>query len=470
MNNFFSFEGNDSWKPYMPQTKVSPLGPEGLMGGSSKLQPYGAPQDSMSFQPPSGLMSQPPAGAGGSSKKKKPKKEENKDVTRPSASYEPDYSAHEGVNTQDPFNPNNWTYNQQTGEYEWSGQETFDPNNYEWDTATNAPKYVGDTAWNPDRYTDTLYDPSNPFDLTENEWAKLMGDLNSGSLFEEGMGLAKNVGLAGGLSDMGGVADEIVSQSGKGLMGKILPYAAAAKAIYGIARGHTGLDRTKAIVDAASALNPISAAANMGMKVAQNIENIHNRPSRDYADPFYAADLGNGNKFMMVYENSDPVYDQNTPDQSWTGAVNEIANGHEQSYWVQDANGNYYSIPADVIFPQGTQSQADLDAQKQAEDMNYYAMGGGGNPDNRVANANFIGSTYSPEQINKNVNDYMATHPEAAKMSLFKDTPVFAYGKDPMTVDSLSAAFDAAQKYGYQDYGEYENQVIQNPYENIYGI
>jgi len=229
VQGFFSWEDKNyggGIKPYMPKTKITPLGPLGI-GLMSPID-----SSSQTPKPPNLASPQsvprpriPQAAEGGN--KKKTKKESEDEETRPSDTYEPDYSSHETSNVNDPLNPDNYEWNPETGQFESKLHGPLDTENWRWDSTTNTPVYTGSSVFDPGNYQGTIYDPSNPFDLTESEWVTLQGVINSGSLLEEGLGLAKNAALYGGLSDMGGVADEILAQpSAGGLMDTVGEVAA----------------------------------------------------------------------------------------------------------------------------------------------------------------------------------------------------------------------------------------------------
>jgi len=142
------------------------------------------------------------------------------------------------------YNADEWSFKDGKLDYH-PIDDSLSPRNWTWDAGSGRFVSNNPGVWDAGKYTGSLYDPNNPFGLDDEAWAGLSGLLNSGSLAEEGLGLAKNAGLAGGLSDMGGVADEIagLGESGSGFMGgagKALAAVAALKGAYDLTQGGGG--------------------------------------------------------------------------------------------------------------------------------------------------------------------------------------------------------------------------------------
>jgi hypothetical protein len=250
MQGFFSWEKDDRSLPvYMPKAVVTPLDQHNIGSMASKSRRDAILQDqglNVGFRQPDIPQPQSPVSGGGSDRESN-REDGTDEVVRPSQSWQPDYSSHETSNALDPLNPDNYEWNPETGQFDSKLHAPLDPANWEWDRVNQAPVYVGSDVWDAENYQGTLYDPLNPFDLTEGEWVGLTGALNSGSLFAEGRNLAEYADLAGGLSDMGGVGDEIANQAG-GLMdndllsglGKLASVIGIGKGIYGLTQGSGG--------------------------------------------------------------------------------------------------------------------------------------------------------------------------------------------------------------------------------------
>jgi len=126
----------------MPLTKVKPLGP--LLSGGEKKTSAGSPIEytgAPNLQTPGRVAPTPIGAGGGGSSKKKPKKEED-DITRPSETWQPDYSSHDTSNVLDPLNPDNYEWNPDTGQFDSKLKKPTDPANWAWDREHNVPVYT----------------------------------------------------------------------------------------------------------------------------------------------------------------------------------------------------------------------------------------------------------------------------------------------------------------------------------------
>jgi len=59
------------------------------------------------------------------------------------------------------------------------------------------------------------------------------------------------------------------------------------------------------------------------LALGQGIEAIHNRPSRDYFDPYYQADLGDGMKFLLGASRGDHQSEID-PTQDWNQVISSL--------------------------------------------------------------------------------------------------------------------------------------------------
>ena len=358
----------------------------------------------------------------------------------------------------DPFNPNNYEYNPDNSEWERVGSDPFDPDNYEIG-GDGALSFVGESPFSSDQYDGMLYDDSNPFDLSDREWVEHMGALGSGSLVDSTL---SNV------SDMGGVADEIVSQAGgmEGVLGNGLEMFRQYAPLVGLGlkifqAGKEGFHGTDlAQIAASSAPAMISAlggtavmsgyAAIPGLLFAgsQMIAQNRNKPSRRYFDPYDIQDLGGGRYLQlgMKHEGSGDYSDLSDSSQSIMGGIAGETGKHSTMAYMFDSNTNsHYYIPMGDLIPDDMKHYIPPEELANEEMMAQIGMGGDDPTDYGRRFTDETGTYYlTPGEDSYGL---MAEHAktldyskyEPVELGMFKDTIVT---DQRIRLDSLNAGID----------------------------
>jgi hypothetical protein len=296
-------------------------------------------------------------------------------------------------------------------------------------------------AFNPANYEGTLYNPNDPFGLTD------------------------PIQTGGG--DWWSFMDKA---------GTAMSYAALAKTLYDVMA--TDADAaTKANmlvrqgVPAALALTvggpagAVAAAMYGALGVAEAIEQNNNKPSRDYYDPYMGFDLGDGYRAMLGVQTSD-LQDQ-ALQQDWNSAIDQIAMGGEFTNFIMGPNGEVYSVPQEYIFDKGLMDPAMAEQDQLVQDV---GMGENMSPQEiEAARRQWIAETYTPEYIQQRLSSYLEEgNYNIPGMTLFKDTPVYAFGspetgyttgKDPLVVSSVYSAF--GDNPNFLDYDSYVDMITQ---------
>ena len=365
MKNFFRFENQPDWAPYLGNSRISP-------GSASPLMPLRG-NNLMSGglqQQPEQQMTMQGGGGGGMMPQQGLNIPVGKLVDAAKGIYDelkkPEYvspypnasNPSENYTGSNPWDPSHY---EGTLIGDLSGNPTFDPNNYNlMNPNTSNP------VFNPKAYEGTLYDPQNPFGLTEAQWLAQQEALNSGSLLEEGLGLGKNSDLTGGLSDMGGVGDEIADQTGNsGLMdniGKGIGLANLAKGIYGLTQGSGGKGGVDLATGIGSQLMPgiglLSGGFNAIMGIGQAIKG-HGRQYNFY-HPYGvdAVEDADGNR-IIKFGSKDSSGDANDLAAQYSGIgkgnfVDDYSRegwAHPYQYYVKSKDGGpgYWLDPLKYI-------------------------------------------------------------------------------------------------------------------------
>ncbi|RKY41410.1 MAG: hypothetical protein DRP85_06485 [Candidatus Makaraimicrobium thalassicum] len=431
MKGFFKFEGQPGWDPYTGQAMGGGLMPrqQELQPQGQMMQPEPMPQPQPSMMPQQApQQAQPPAQGPQlpSLGDAKDAYDQIKDGFAGPTYQEPPHVSNPAPNYTgaDPYDPAHYQGTLTDAELPNNNPVT-DPSNYQGTLTGTAD--TSNPVFNPDSYQGTLYDPSNPLGLTEAEWVTQQGLMNSGSLLQEGMGLASNAGLAGGLSDMGGVADEIVEQGGGmmdsagGMMdsaGKFVAGAGIANGIYGLSQGSGGKGGADLAAGVGAYFVPgfgwVKAAFDVGMGIgsfARSQGRVH-----DYFHPYMRNQIegANGSTVMNVgfKDSLDDAAEQGYSDDAFykdNGQYDLHPNQIGGTRTMVEKDGAYYFID-DIAGYSGVESYDD------------YVLANGGSPyDNSMGvlgmgddtrpsydkQAEDIG-LYSRTQYNSFVNDVFA--------------------------------------------------------------
>ncbi len=376
----------------------------------------------------------------------------------------PDESGFGGL---DPFSEDNWNVNDTTGEFEWGGHEAYDPADFSFGDDGTITYNFENPAFDPDNYKGTLLDPGNLFGETDMEWAARMGAMNSGSLIGNSVS-----------ADLASIGDEIVSlNAGTGIMDKLGGAAGIGTMGYGAYKALSethGVDKTKAVVNnfvpgmlatvVGGPAGAIAGAMYGGLGAMQAIGANRKKVSRDYYDPYYGYETEGGNRFTIGRISSDSQDQTMTGD--WGGVASNLGDDSRSRAFLQDSVGNTYDVPLEDIFDKGLEDPASIaDRQAQAE-REYYGLSGETAGDYQEQNSQWLANAYTPEYINEKVDAWLKSHPDAQPLQqgVFKDTPVYYNGKNPLVVSSVQNPFETGY---FGDYaGQYETPV--DPHDTEY--
>jgi len=312
------------------------------------------------------------------------------------------------------------------------------------------------------------------------DWFKLgLGTVNAGNtLLKTGQGImaayeAMNAGQEATVAIDALTSGQGISGLGSAgaAIGEALPWVGMGVGAYNMLRAPDGAKKVKAGINAfVPALLAIevggpagaAAAAMYGaLGLAQHIGEIHNRPSRDYFDPYYTADLGNGLYFMTGHARGEE--NDQTPSQSWEQALTDLNRGKKTYTVIYDKNTNqFYRTDIASLIPPEYINQEQVAALQAWEDEGAYGMGQGARPDLPT----YVGLT--PEVLNKAALDaYNAGQFKPIEVAKFKDTLVDANsGKDPVVISSLQSALGSAASFNNWSIAPPEDNPYAEPEEN----
>ena len=405
MRNFFRFESQPQWDPYIGSSGISGLMKQKRPQQQQSTMRQMAPQQQMAPQmmmPQAQGEAPPPPAAGidvgqivdtgreiydAVTRKPPEVAPVGAELTNPAGNYT-------GSNPYDPANYEGTLYDTENPfGLEGPAQVTepapppvFDSANYE-GTLSGTADQSNPVFQNNGQYEGTLYDPNNPLGLSEAEWVAQTGLMNSGSLLNNSVS-----------ADLAGISDEIVAQGSDSLAdtaggmmdgaGKLIAGAGLAKGIYGLTQGSGAQGGVDLAAGVGAYFVPAFGWVKAGYDAAMGIGQYVRAQGRqhDYRHPYLNSQVqgANGSTVMNVNYADTQGDGTNSNDGQFTMDQDPYGiNGGQgiagQTGNIVEKDGQYYYIN-DIADYLGIDSYGDYLAgngmARPDAALNYAGMGG----------------------------------------------------------------------------------------------